>query len=79
LHPRGGKSKAGFGPRAYVLTDTEIVVAKKENAVRVALSGPDVVMSREEWRKWLEESLGELRREDLNPSYRCGAWIDKEE
>jgi hypothetical protein len=56
---RRGKLKTGGGPRAYVLTETEIVLSKKGDRVRVALTGPDVVMSREEWRQWLEERLKE--------------------
>jgi hypothetical protein len=54
-HRSGGKTRDGKPPRAYVLVDTEIVVTKKGGKVRVALTGPDVVMTREEWREWLGE------------------------
>jgi hypothetical protein len=41
------------------LVDTEIMVIMNGGKVRVALTGPEVVMTREEWRKWLEEKLKE--------------------
>jgi hypothetical protein len=41
--------------------DTEIVVKRKGGKVRIVLTGPGVEMSREEWRKRLEERLKEAR------------------
>jgi hypothetical protein len=58
---RGGTTrKDGQSSRAYILTDNEIVVKRKGGRVRVAMTGPDVVMSREEWRKWLQERWREV-------------------
>jgi hypothetical protein len=56
----GAKTKKGRGPRTYVPVDAEIVLSKKGDRVRVALTGPVVVMTLEEWRQWLEEMLGEV-------------------
>jgi SOS-response transcriptional repressor LexA len=61
-HPSGAKTDEGKQPpRAYVLTDTEIVVKRKESKVRIVLTGPEVVMMREEWRQWLLDRLEDER------------------
>jgi hypothetical protein len=59
-HRSGAKTRDGKPPRAYVLVDTEVVVKLKGSKVRVALTGPEVVMTKEEWRQWLEERLEEV-------------------
>jgi hypothetical protein len=54
-HRSGAARRDGKPPRAYVLVDVEILVKRKGGKVRIALTGPEVVMTREEWR---EERLG---------------------
>jgi hypothetical protein len=36
------------------------VIAKKDDKVRVALTGPGVVMTSDQWQEWLEERLVEV-------------------
>jgi hypothetical protein len=60
-HRSGAKTSKGSTPRSYVLVDTEIVVKRKGSKVRIVLTGPGVEMTREEWRKWLEARLKEIR------------------
>jgi SOS-response transcriptional repressor LexA len=60
-HRSGAKTAQGNPPRAYVLTDTEIVLKRKGSNVRIVLTGPEVVMTREEWRKWLLDRLEDER------------------
>jgi hypothetical protein len=54
----GGPLREGAnGPQSYVLVDTEIVVKRNANLIRIALTGPSVEMTLAEWRGWLEERL----------------------
>ena len=39
------------------LVDTEIGVMRNGSEIRIALTGPYLKMTREAWRKWLEEKL----------------------
>ena len=56
---RNSKVKKRADYQTYVPTDAELVVQKKGGQVRIAMTGPGVEMTRDEWRKWLKEQLAE--------------------
>jgi SOS-response transcriptional repressor LexA len=67
-HHRDVKKRTTAERVTYVLTDPELVVKTKGERVRIAMTGPGVEMSRDEWKEWLEERLGEVNGKTEKPN-----------
>ncbi len=57
----GRRGKRMYAVKYYVLADAEVVVTRSGDSFRIAVSGPGVTMGKDEWRKWLEARLSEVK------------------